>query len=93
VADGKGGDVTSPEPLSFDAFCEILADVFKVDVSRVTAESYFITDLGADSLRILQAWVRLEKMGVRLSFKLAGQIQTVGDAYRCYQEQVAAGGK
>ena len=85
--------MTSLEPLSFDAFQAMLADLLKVDVAQLTPEAYFITDLGVDSIRMLKMLLRLEEMGIELSLELAWQIQTVGDAYRHYQEQVTDLGK
>ena len=80
--------MTGLEPLSFEDFQAVLADLLNVDLAQFTPEAYFITDLGVDSLRIVQMVLRLEEMGIGLSLESAWQIQTVGDAYRYYQEQV-----
>jgi len=80
--------MTHLDPLSFEAFQAMLADLLKVDVAQVTPEAYFITDLGVDSLRMVKMLLRLEEMGIELSLELAWQIQTVGDAYRYYQQQM-----
>jgi len=66
----------------------MLADLLQVDVAQLTPEAYFITDLGIDSLRMLQVLLRMEQMGFKLSLESVWRIQTVGDAYRYYQEQV-----
>ena len=79
--------MTHLEPLSFEAFQAMLADLLNVDVAQVTPEAYFITDLGLDSIRMLEILLCLEEMGVELSLELAWRIQTVGDAYRYYQQQ------
>jgi len=79
--------MTRPEPLSFEAFQAMLADLLKVDVAQVTPEAYFITDLGLDSIRMLEILLCLEEMGIELSLELAWRIQTVGDAYCYYQQQ------
>ena len=79
--------MTRLEPLSFEAFQTMLANLLKVDVSQVTPEAYFITDLGVDSMRMLEILLCLEEMGVELSLELAWRIQTVDDAYRYYQQQ------
>jgi acyl carrier protein len=76
------------EPLAFEAFQVMLADLLQVDVAQLTPEAYFITDLGIDSLRMLQVLLRMEQMGFKLSLESVWRIQTVGDAYRYYQEQV-----
>jgi len=79
------------EPLSFEAFRTMLADMLNVDEAKLTPEASFITDLGVDSLRLVQVLLRLEQMGFKLSLESAWRIQTVGDAYRYYQEQVGDG--
>jgi acyl carrier protein len=84
--------MTSLEPLSFEAFQAILADLLNVDVAQLTPEAYFITDLGVDSIRMVQMLLRLEEMGIELSLESAWRIQTVGDAYRYYQQQVGGEG-
>jgi acyl carrier protein len=79
------------EPLSFEAFRTMLADMLNVDEAKLRPEASFITDLGVDSLRLVQVLLRLEQMGFKLSLESAWRIQTVGDAYRYYQEQVGDG--
>jgi acyl carrier protein len=74
------------EPLTFEAFRAMVADLLQVDMARVTPEAYFVTDLGVDSLRMLQILLRLEKLGLAFSLEAAFQIQTVADAYHYYQQ-------
>lgn len=76
------------EPLSFVAFQAILAELLKVDTVRLRPEAYFITDLGVDSLRLVEILLRLEELGVEISPDLAWEIQTVGDAYEYYRAQI-----
>jgi len=77
------------EPMSFKAFCTLLADLLDVDMERLKPETYFITDLGVDSLRLAEVLLQLEEMGVELAPTSAWQIHTVGDAYRYYQEHIS----
>lgn len=79
--------MTQLEPLSFEAFQTMLADLLNVDAAQLTPEAYFVTDLGVDSMGLLQLLLRLEKMGLDLPLELAWRIQTVGDAYEFYQQQ------
>ena len=79
-----------PEQLSFPAFQALVAELLDVDAVRLTPDAYFITDLGVDSLRLADILLRLEDLGVEVSPDLAWQVQTVGDAYRVYQEQAAS---
>lgn len=78
--------MTPLEPLSFEAFQAMLADLLEVNVEQVTPEAYFITDLGVDSIRMVEVLLRLEEMGLEMSPDLAWRIQTVDDAYRSYQQ-------
>jgi acyl carrier protein len=65
----------------------MVAEVLDVDAARLTPDTYFITDLGVDSLRLADILLRLEELGVEVSPDLAWEVQTVGDAYRIYQER------
>ncbi len=74
------------KPLSFPAFQETLAELLQVDVAQVTPEAYFVTDLGVDSMRMMELLLQLEETGVEFSLETAWQIQTVDDAYRYYRD-------
>lgn len=74
-------------PLSFEEFQHLVADILHLDPARITPQAFFVTDLGVDSLHLLEILLRLEARGLPLSADLAWRIQTVGDAYRYYQEQ------
>ncbi len=76
------------QPLSLDEFRQMVADLLDVDVERVSPEAYFITELGVDSVRLVELLLRLEAMGIEIYPALAYEIQTVADAYRYYQSQV-----
>jgi acyl carrier protein len=78
--------MTPLEPLSFEAFQAMLADLLELNVEQVTPEAYFITDLGVDSIRMVEVLLRLEEMGLEMSPDLAWRIQTVDDAYRFSQQ-------
>ncbi len=73
------------EPLSFAGFQEMLAQVLQIAEDRLQPDAYFITDLGVDSLRLVEIMLRLEGLGLDISPDLIWEIQTVGDAYRYYQ--------
>ena len=79
--------MTQREPLSLEAFQAMLAELLDVDVARLSPETHFVTDLGADSLDMLEMLLRLEELGIDLTLDSARQIQTVGDAYRYYQQR------
>lgn len=71
-------------PMSFEAFQAMLADLLNIDAARLVPEAYFITDLGTDSLHLAEVLLQLETAGLELDPNMAWQIQTVGDAYRYY---------
>ena len=77
------------ETLTLESFRAMLADLLKVEVEQIRPDSYFVTDLGVDSLRMLDIILNLERMGVRVPLESAWRIQTVGDAYQYCQEQLA----
>ena len=77
------------EVLSWEAFRQRVAEVLQIDLARVEPDAYFITDLGVDSIRLVEVLLTLEQMGVEVSLDGAWRIDTVGSAYRYYREQVA----
>jgi acyl carrier protein len=77
------------QPLTFEEFQSLMADVLHVEVGQVQPEAYFVSDLGIDSVRLVEVMLRLETLGLELSPDLVWRIQTVGDAYQYLQEQAA----
>jgi acyl carrier protein len=75
--------------LPLEAFQAMLAELLHLDAALFRPDAYFITDLGVDSLRLVEVLLRLEELGLEISPDLAWQIQTVGDAYEYYQTHVA----
>ena len=75
--------------LSFEEFQAMLADLLDLDADRIVPEAYFITDLGVDSIKMVEMLLRLGEMGLEVSLDLAWDIHTVGDAYRVYQQQTS----
>ena len=78
------------EPLTFEQFQNLVAEVLNIEPGQVTPEAYFVTDLGVDSIRMVEVLLRLESLGLPLTPDLAWRIQTVGEAYQYYQEQAGA---
>ena len=77
------------QPLTFEQFQILMADVLHVEIAQVKPEAYFVTDLGVDSVRLVEMMLRLEALGLELSPDLVWRIQTVGEAYQYYQEQAS----
>jgi acyl carrier protein len=82
--------MSQPMKLSFEAFQTMLAELLHLDAALFKPEAYFVTDLGVDSLRLVEILLRLEEMGLEISPDLAWQIQTVGDAYEYYRTHIDA---
>ena len=81
------------EALSFGQFQAMLAELLSLDVEQLVPEAYFITDLGVDSIRMVEVLLRLQLMGLEVSPEIGWQIQTVGDAYHYYHQQSTGQGK
>jgi acyl carrier protein len=73
--------------LSFKEFQALLADILEVDSELIKPQAYFVTDLGADSLKLTEMLLQFQILGLEFSPDLAWRIQTVGEAYQYYQEQ------
>ena len=66
----------------FQVKLKIVADHLGVDESKVTEESSFIDDLGADSLETELVMAFEEEFGSEISDSEAEKILTVGDAVK-----------
>lgn len=61
----------------------IIAEILNIDPDKVTADSTFIEDLGADSLDIFQVIMGIEEeFDIEISPEEAERVATVGDAAR-----------
>ena len=76
--------------LSFEEFKQILAEELLVSVDRLVPEASFINDLAVDSIRLVEMILRLEELGVKIPAEMAWQIQTVGDAYEYFVNNLPA---
>jgi len=64
-----------------DRIKKIIVDQLGVDESKITENSSFLDDLGADSLEIIELIMVLEeKFGIEIPDADAEKINTVGDA-------------
>ena len=69
----------------------ILRDDLQVDISRITAESHLIDDLGLDSVAFAVGMVAIEEhLGVALSEEELLTCNTVGELDRAIQSKVHA---
>ena len=75
------------EPLSFEQFRSMLAELLDLGVEQLAPEAYFVGDLGVDSIRMVEVFLGLRELGLEVSPETAWRIQTVGDAYHQYSER------
>ena len=69
---------------------ELVSEHLGVDIEKITDDTSFINDLGADSLDIVELVMDLEEeFDVKIPEDIADKIQTVGDAVAFISEQSA----
>jgi len=73
--------------LSFPEFQGLLANILEVEPGQIKPEAFFVTDLGVDSLKLADMLLQFQALGLEISPDLAWRIQTVGEAYKYYQDQ------
>lgn len=62
---------------------ELVSEHLGVDIEKITDDTSFINDLGADSLDIVELVMDLEEeFDVKIPEDIADKIQTVGDAVK-----------
>jgi len=81
---------SSKEPITFEEFQRMLADVLQMDKNQLTPDASFVTDLMVDSIKLVELMLGLEENGINIPMEAAWDVQTVGDAYRVYKESAAA---
>jgi len=66
---------------------KIIADKLDVEEDKITPESSFLDDLGADSLDIVELIMELEEeFGIEIPDEDAEKIRTVADAVKYIEE-------
>ncbi len=69
--------------MEFEKLQKIIADVLNIDASKVTMESAFVDDLGADSLDVLQIVMGIEdEFDIKIPDEATEKIVTVADAVK-----------
>lgn len=64
----------------FERIKEVLEEELGIDAESVTLQSDMVTDIGADSLDIVQLLIRMEKeYGIKFTDEEIKTVKTVGD--------------
>ena len=73
-----------------DKVMQLISERFSVDVLKITKDTTFQEDLGADSLDVVELVMELEDaFGIQISDEDAEQIVTIGDAVNYIVSQQA----
>lgn len=72
------------QPMTFEEFKKVLAEIVMVDEDMLTVETSFLNDLFIDSIRWLEMALALERLGMAISAESLWDVHTVGDAYQYY---------
>ncbi len=67
--------------MEFEKLQKIIAEVLNIDADKITPDSTFVDDLGADSLDVFQIIMGIEdEFGIQIPDDAAESIVTVSDA-------------
>ena len=73
--------------MELDRLINAIAEVLDLDKDKITADSKFVDDLGADSLDVLEIIMGIEdEFGIEIPTDQAESIVTVGDSYEKRKE-------
>lgn len=73
-----------------DKVIQLISERFSVDVLKISKDTTFQEDLGADSLDVVELVMELEDVfGIQISDEDAEQIVTIGDAVNYIVSQQA----
>lgn len=75
--------------MELERLISAIADVLDLDESKITAESKFVEDLGADSLDVLEIVMGIEEeFGIQIPTDSTENIVTVGDAFEAIKKEL-----
>ena len=79
----------SMDPELFEKMKKLIADRLEIEESKVTLESSFRQDLGADSLDTYQLVYAIEEeLGITIPDEKANEFETVKDALTYIESQI-----
>ena len=76
--------------MTFQEFRQVIARELQIDEARVLREATFMEDLSADSIQLVNLMLRMEELGIGIPLEAAWEVETVGDAYRLYEENAGS---
>ena len=76
--------------MEFEKLQKIISEVLNVEPEKITMDTTFIDDLGADSLDVFQIIMGVEeKLNIEVDTDAAEKLSTVGDAVELIKKTVA----
>ena len=73
--------------MEFEKIKKAIAEVLEIDEEKITPDSKFVDDLGADSLDVLEIVMGIEEeFGIKIPTEATENIETVGDAFEAIKE-------
>ena len=73
----------------FEKLQEAIANQFGVDLDSITENTDIVSDLGADSLDVVEMMMSLEdEYGVTIEDDKISELRTVGDVVRCVESLI-----
>lgn len=80
------------QAISFDDFCQIVAQRLDVERKLLYPEALWMKDIGITSVDIVKITLLLrQRFGIKVSTSQAGRIKTVQDAYQLICSEVSNG--
>ena len=73
--------------MEFERLANAIAEVLDIDASKITPDSKFVEDLGADSLDVLEIVIESE-FGIKIPTEATENIVTAGDAFEAIKKEL-----
>ena len=72
--------------MEFERLANAIAEVLDIDASKITPDSKFVEDLGADSLEIVMGIE--SEFGIKIPTEATENIVTAGDAFEAIKKEL-----
>ena len=79
--------------MEFERLANAIAEVLDIDASKITPDSKFVEDLGADSLDVLEIVMGIvmgieSEFGIKIPTEATENIVTAGDAFEAIKKEL-----